>query len=383
MTALSIAAKISVVAREQRDGPPEVPASSGATPESDGDLTLDTPSQEGAQGRAIRDGLSGAFTLPPSGDSKSAGGTSLPADPVILPGHVLNGRYRIDRLLGRGGMGRVYRVDDQLFPGRPTALKIFRHTPTNAVDLFRTEFKTMASLRHPNVARVYDFEMAAGADAFFFTMELLPGAPLDRFLIAAASGDIPAPRPIEAPQALPWEETLDLLVPVIRALAYLHGRGVVHFDLKPGNIMVSPRGASRQVKVRDFGLAGLRGGGQVIGTPQYLSPEIARAKEGDHRSDLYSLGIMAFRLLTGEFIRAFPRRILNIHPSLLPAFPGLDAQHQALTQLLAQARASRSCGTSTSGTTTSGTSRPSQTMTRSCSTGTRRRSWGQGPPCAA
>ncbi len=104
-----------------------------------------------------------------------------------------------------------------------------------------------------------------------------------------------------AGRIVPWREALDLLVPVIRALAYLHGRGVVHFDLKPGNIVVGSRGAQRQVKVLDFGLAGLRGvRGLVMGTPHYLSPEIASGKEGDHRADLYSLGIMAYRLLTGE-----------------------------------------------------------------------------------
>ena len=217
-------------------------------------------------------------------------------------------------------MGGVYRVDDQLFPGRPTALKIFLHPLRNTVELFRAEFRTMASLRHPNVARVYDFEQVAGQDAFFFTMELLPGVPLDRFLAepraeaetsdAGTSPPLP-PAPVidasavrgpSAGRIVPWEDALELLVPVIRALAYLHGRGVVHFDLKPGNIVVSSRGAQRHVvKVLDFGLAGLRGArGLVMGTPHYLSPEIASAKEGDHRSDLYSLGIMAYRLLTGE-----------------------------------------------------------------------------------
>ena len=215
-------------------------------------------------------------------------------------------------------MGGVYRVDDELFPGRPTALKIFLHPHRNTVELFRAEFRTMASLRHPNVARVYDFEQVAGHDAFFFTMELLSGAPLDRFLAEphaeAETSDAGSPPPAPALDAsavrgpaagriVPWEEALDLLVPVIRALAYLHGRGVVHFDLKPGNIVVTSRGARRDVrhvKVLDFGLAGLRGvRGLVMGTPHYLSPEIASGKEGDHRSDLYSLGIMAYRLLTG------------------------------------------------------------------------------------
>jgi len=232
----------------------------------------------------------------------------------ILQGFVLNGRYRIDRLLGQGGMGAVYRVDDQLYPGRPTALKLFLQQVTHSVDLFRAEFRTMASLRHPNVARVYDFEMVKGFDAFFFTMELFQGTTLSRALLDSdgaysaltlertSEREEPRTRAPEGPATiLPWRDTVDLLVPVIRALAYLHKRSVIHFDLKPSNIMVSPKGSRRQVKVLDFGLAGLRGAaGQVMGTPEYLSPEIARRASGDHRSDLYSLGVMAYQLLTGK-----------------------------------------------------------------------------------
>ena len=281
------------------------PRATSGTSADDAETTLDTPSLQDGAGRPVG-----------SAGGDAARETSEATDSFIRPGLVINGRYRVDRLLARGGMGGVYRVDDQLFPGRPTALKIFLHPLRNTVELFRAEFRTMASLRHPNVARVYDFEQVAGHDAFFFTMELLPGAPLDRFLAEpraeaetsdagspppAATLDASAVRGPSAGRIVPWEEALDLLVPVIRALAYLHGRGVVHFDLKPGNIVVSSRGAQRQVKVLDFGLAGLRGiRGLVMGTPHYLSPEIASAKEGDHRSDLYSLGIMAYRLLTGE-----------------------------------------------------------------------------------
>jgi predicted ATPase len=271
------------------------PGAAGGASVGDAETTLDTPSAPGGS---------------------SSGATALAADAFLSPGVVVNGRYRVDRLLARGGMGGVYRVDDQLFPGRPTALKIFLRPREETVKLFRAEFRTMASLRHPNVARVYDFEQVAGVDAFFFTMELLPGVPLDRLLAfpsasedetldsgaATAREAVSPPASRSAPgRVVPWEETLDLLVPVIRALAYLHGRGVVHFDLKPGNIVVGARGAARQVKVVDFGLAGLRGmRGLSMGTPQYVSPEIASGRGGDHRSDLYSLGIMAFKLLTGD-----------------------------------------------------------------------------------
>jgi serine/threonine protein kinase len=215
-------------------------------------------------------------------DEASERAASIPA------GVVINGRYRIDRLLGRGGMGAVYRVDDQLFPGRPTALKLFLQHVTVSVDLFRAEFRTMASLRHPNVARVYDFEMVAGLDAFFFTMELLPGSTLSQALqhpgaedAATLDGQSTEPEqltPTPAAPILPWREVVDLLAPVIRALAYLHKRSVVHFDLKPSNIMVTPSRLGRQVKVLDFGLAGLLGAtGQVMGTPQYSPPRSPNA----------------------------------------------------------------------------------------------------------
>ena len=284
---------------------PSRPRATGGASGDDAETTLDTPALTDAEGRPVQ---------PARGETEA--GESDAADSFVRPGLLVNGRYRVDRLLARGGMGGVYRVEDQLFPGRPTALKIFLHPARHTVELFRAEFRTMASLRHPNVARVYDFEQVAGVDAFFFTMEYLPGAPLDRFLVErhaeaeTSEPGLPPPAPaldassVRGPSAgriVPWEEALDLLVPVIRALAYLHGRGVVHFDLKPGNIIVSSRGSQRHVKVLDFGLAGLRGvRGLVMGTPHYLSPEIASAKGGDHRADLYSLGIMAYRLLTGE-----------------------------------------------------------------------------------
>jgi predicted ATPase len=226
--------------------------------------------------------------------SAAAGESSAAAERLraFRPGFVVNGRYRIGERLGQGGMGAVYRVDDQLYPGRPTALKMFLHKVTHPVELFRAEFRTMASLRHPNVARVYDFEALAGHDALFFTMELIEGATLSARLGKEGGG---------GPANLHWREVVELLVPVIRALSYLHTRGVVHYDLKPSNIMVSRRSAGSQVKVLDFGLAGLKqDGDRWMGTPLYLSPEVARGAAADHRADLYSLGVMAFQLLSGQ-----------------------------------------------------------------------------------
>ena len=166
------------------------PRATGGTSADDAETTLDTPGLKDAEGRPVP---------PPYGEP--AGGEPDATDSFVRPGLLVNGRYRVDRLLARGGMGGVYRVEDQLFPGRPTALKIFLHPVRHTVELFRAEFRTMASLRHPNVARVYDFEQVAGVDAFFFTMEHLPGAPLDRFLAEphaeaeTSEAGVPSPSP--------------------------------------------------------------------------------------------------------------------------------------------------------------------------------------------
>ena len=208
----------------------------------------------------------------------------LDDDSEQLPvGALLNGRYVIIGDLGNGGMGRVYQVADGLFPERKLALKTIRGFAVKGerLSLFKAEFKVMAKLRHPNVASVYDFEPSQGSDDYLFTMELIEGTHIS-----------------EALKGAPWSRVLDLIVPVCRALAYVHSRNVIHSDIKPHNVLV---GTHDRVKVLDFGLAGAKPGGQaLIGTPTYMAPEMIEPVDFDHRADLYSLGIMLYELLCGR-----------------------------------------------------------------------------------
>ena len=158
---------------------------------------------------------------------------------VHLPiGAVINGRYQIQAVLGEGGMGVVYKVADQLHPERQVALKTIRGQSWQEDDLalFKAEFAIMTKLRHPNLATVYDFELMQGTDDYCFTMDYVDGQDL-----------------FHATEGASWQEVVDLVVQVGRALAYVHTRQVVHFDLKPANVFVT---ADRKAKVLDFGLAG-------------------------------------------------------------------------------------------------------------------------------
>jgi predicted ATPase/tRNA A-37 threonylcarbamoyl transferase component Bud32 len=204
-------------------------------------------------------------------------------------GTEINGRYRVEGILGAGGMGRVYRVTDRLYPDRPTALKtILGESQAHAIELFRSEFRAMASLEHPHVARVYDFEALGDSGDFLFTMELVDG----RNLGLASRGLTP-------------EQIALLLAQVVEALQYVHSRDLVHLDLKPSNVICGDTEATADgrgaVKVLDFGLVGLRNNlGQMFGTLMYMAPELLQGQVPDSRADLYSLGIMGYELLRGE-----------------------------------------------------------------------------------
>jgi tetratricopeptide (TPR) repeat protein len=204
----------------------------------------------------------------------------------LAVGAVINGRYTVLRAIAHGGMGWVYDVADALHPDRAVALKtVMGLGPSAATSLFKTEFATMTKLDHPNVARVYDFEQIQGSDDFVMTMERIDGVPLS----AATKG------------ARNWRPVVENAVQVCRALSYMHSRRIVHFDLKPANILVTTAG---RVKVVDFGIAGtqpagLEGG--VLGTPQYMAPELLFGNgSADHRADLYSLGMTLYELLLGH-----------------------------------------------------------------------------------
>ena len=240
---------------------------------------------------------------------------------ALTPGLLLSERYRLTERIAVGGMGEVWAADDGRL-GRRIAVKILKSeltSDTEFVDRFRTEARITASLNHSGIASVYDYgEVASIAggprDTAFLVMELVSGEPLSAVL--ARQTKISVPR------------VLDVLEQSGRALQVAHLRSLVHRDIKPGNIMVTPAG---QVKITDFGIAKaayqvpITQGGMVMGTAQYLSPEQAAGHDAVPASDIYALGIVAYECLAGErpFQADSPVEIasmqVNNAPPALPA----------------------------------------------------------------
>jgi eukaryotic-like serine/threonine-protein kinase len=205
-------------------------------------------------------------------------------------------RYRLDARIATGGMGEVWRTTDTLLD-RQVAVKLLKNeyadNPTFRVR-FESEARHAASLHHPNIATVYDVGEAATTDGSgsrrpYLVMELVDGQPLSALLRPDAPLD---------PRA-----TRELLAQAADGLGAAHANGIVHRDVKPANLLVTP---DRQIKVTDFGIAraiegvGLTGTGEVMGTPQYLSPEQAQGLTATPASDVYSLAVVAFECLAGR-----------------------------------------------------------------------------------
>jgi serine/threonine protein kinase len=215
-------------------------------------------------------------------------------------------------------MGEVWRAVDELLD-RPVAVKLIRPGRVDSAEVvarFRREARLTARLAgHPNVVILYDFgqdpDDERGGPSVFAVMELVTGRPLTA--VAGESGPMPLGR------------AADLVSQAASGLGAAHAAGIVHRDVKPGNLMVVEEGTGRgSLKVLDFGIAAFTAAtrteritrtGQVIGTPLYMSPEQVRGDRVDHPSDLYSLGAILFQLLTGKppFQNANPLTVLRMH----------------------------------------------------------------------
>jgi serine/threonine protein kinase len=235
--------------------------------------------------------------LPPRPASGSSSRPSSSADYQsegrFLPGRLIAGRYRIIALLGKGGMGEVYRADD-LTLGQPVALKFLPDESARdqaLLERFKNEVRIARRVSHPNVCRVYDVGDVEGHT--FFTMEYVDGEDLASLLRRIGR--------------LPEDKALDIARQLCAGLAAAHAKGVLHRDLKPANIMLDGRG---QVVVTDFGLAGvadqIHGAEVRSGTPAYMAPEQLAGKEVSTRSDIYSLGLVLYEVFTGK--RAFAEK---------------------------------------------------------------------------
>ncbi|HEX5543443.1 MAG TPA: serine/threonine-protein kinase [Micromonospora sp.] len=243
---------------------------------------------------------------------------------MFTPDMRLADRYQIVTRLGVGGMSEVWRATDELL-GRPVAIKALA-TPLAADpalrDGTRREARAAARLTHPHVTHVYDYgevPIPDGAPVPYLVMELVEGRDL-------------AHRLSKGP--LPWRDAVRVAAQVAAGLAAAHRMGVVHRDIKPGNVMLTANGA----KILDFGIAALAGGqpetdaGWLIGTPAYAAPERLRAGSADPAGDVYALGVLLFECLTGrkpipvrnwEEMAAAHRKGVRITP---PQVPGLPAE---------------------------------------------------------
>jgi serine/threonine-protein kinase len=239
-----------------------------------------------------------------------------------LVGTVLAGRYRIERLLGSGGMGSVYRAEHVLMR-KACAVKVLHREMTQVKEIvtrFEREAVAAARIEHPNVATATDFGQLENG-SFYLVLEFIEGGSLGK-LIA------------EGP--LPEERALLITRQICDALAAAHGAGIVHRDLKPDNVMlISKESGTDFVKVLDFGIAKVKledpGAEQpaltrlntVMGTPEYMSPEQARGEPVDHRADLYTVGVILYEMLSGtspfrheEFVVVLTKKLTEDPPPL-------------------------------------------------------------------
>ncbi len=240
---------------------------------------------------------------------------------------IFSERYELNHLIARGGMAEVYRAHDRLLD-RPVALKVLfpeLSVDRSFVERFRREAQAAANLSHPNIVPVFDWGEDTGT--YFIVMEFIDGRPLSAILKTAG--------PLSA------DRTADIGAHVAAALGYAHKHGVIHRDVKPGNVLITDEG---QVKVTDFGIArainteeSLTQTGAVMGTATYFSPEQAEGMGVDARSDIYSLGVVLYEMATGrppflgdtpvavasKHVRDHPPAPRELNPAIPPTFEAI------------------------------------------------------------
>ncbi|MDE6592279.1 MAG: Stk1 family PASTA domain-containing Ser/Thr kinase [Oscillospiraceae bacterium] len=227
-------------------------------------------------------------------------------------GKKLDGRYEITELIGIGGMAEVYKALD-LMENRVVAVKILKNEYAGNADFvrrFRNESKAIAVLSHPNIVKIYDVGFSDKIQ--FIVMEYIDGVTLKEFM--------------EQQGALKWKDSVHFIIQVLRALQHAHDRGIVHRDIKPQNIMLFPDGT---IKVMDFGIArfareeGKTISDKAIGSVHYISPEQARGDITDEKSDIYSVGVMLYEMLTGvkPFDADTPVAVAVMHMQSNPRLP--------------------------------------------------------------
>ena len=227
-------------------------------------------------------------------------------------GKKLEGRYEITELIGVGGMADVYKATD-IIDNKEVAVKILKKEFAENEEFlrrFRNESKAIALLSHPNIVKVYDVNFSDRLQ--YIVMEYIDGITLKEY--------------IDAEHVLTWKDSVHFIIQVLRALQHAHDRGIVHRDIKPQNIMLFTDGT---IKVMDFGIAKFARedngtqSDQAIGTVHYISPEQARGDDTDEKSDIYSVGVMLYEMLTGQkpFDTDNPISIAVMHMQNTPKRP--------------------------------------------------------------
>ena len=212
---------------------------------------------------------------------------------VTWIGRSLKGRYQIDELLGRGGMSAVYKATDPNLK-RDVAIKLIHSHFSNDSDFirrFQTEAASVAALHHTNIVQVYDFDN--DGENYYMVMEYIPGGTLQERLDLLRKTD----------EKLPINRVVHIVLDICEALGYAHEKEIIHRDIKPANIMLDDQG---RTILMDFGLVKILNAtshtatGAIIGTARYMPPEIIRNETPDNRSDLYSLGVTFYQMLSGD-----------------------------------------------------------------------------------